>query len=179
MPCSHRKNTPMLQNWKISVSLPWCFILNLVNSTNPSQGLSFFECDFLRFPNFGLPPSFLLSEPIKKDHLYSKVHLHCISDGPQKPASVLSLKVMGTKCLIAVCEKVKKNSMSMKCCFLSVKEREKMQLNLSTYISKAQAFSSEVSFFAPFPAAMHIVMSIFQRSSVHTVGSDRVVRFSV
>lgn len=68
--------------------------------------------------------------------------------------------------------------MSMKC-LLSVKEREKMQLNLSTYISKAQAFSSGVSFFAPFPAAMHTVMSIFQGSSVHTVGSDRVVRFSV
>lgn len=64
-----------------------------------------------------------------------------------------------------VCEKVKKKTNSMRC-FLSKKEK-KYSWIYKHICSKSSLFLLDVSFFAPFPASMHTVMSIFQRNCSH------------
>lgn len=57
-----------------------------------------------------------------------------------------------------------------------MKGKEEMQLDFYTYkyMSKAQSFSSDFSFFASFPAPfINMVTSFFKNNLVHTEISDR------
>lgn len=110
------------------------------------------------------PFYFLLNVPAKKHHLYSRVHLEYILGGPQKLDSDLPLAATGNRCLIAKSVEREKNLITR--CFLSVKGKEEMQLDFYTYkyISKAQSFYSDFSFFASFPAPfINMVMIFFKK----------------